>query len=1146
MKKNDRDRRVPLLTKTIRIMKVTSLCNLLAVCSISASTYAQSLKFSIHKQNSSISEVFKEIEKKSDFTFFFNDNQINVKQKVSVSANNASIEDVLAQVLQNTGYNYQIIDKQILIKVSDKEVMAVPTIAQSDKKITGTVLDATGMPVIGANVMVKGTTNGTITDMDGNFSLEADNNAILVVSYIGFANQEIKVGNQTNLAITMKEDAEALDELVVVGYGTMKKSDLTGAISQIKSDDLPQTANMSLGQMMSGKAPGMQVSMTSSQPGGGVWVQIRGNAAGGAGNSGPLYVIDGYPISTDNMEPGSGNRYSSGDKSPLNNLNPSDIESIEVLKDASATSIYGARAANGVVLITTKRGKVGEKPTVQYSGSISYQKKANQIEMLNGPDFMRQVNRDFYEDYLVDNKIAPYGNTDPSTVAPFTPTYTEEDIANAQTTDWLDAVERDGMITQHNLSLRGGTDKTSYYVSGNYYDQKGVIKNNDITRYSGRVNFDQKLGKYIKTGVNLNVSSVKSNNIPLGSGQNENAGVIRSAMGADPTLPIYDENGDYTLNPKAPFLPNPVSLLEIDDETTTNQVLGNFYVSVTPITGLEVKMNAGFQSESGERNTYVPKTTLYGLKAEGEASKSLAKRSSTLFDVTASYQKTFADVHHFSAMAGYSYQHFSNSGFNAGNSKFITDAFKWNNLGAGEYSKPSVGSYGGEEVLASVFARLSYNYADRYLATVTMRGDASSKFAENHKWGFFPSVALAWRMINEDFMKDQEILSNLKWRVSLGQTGNSNIGTNSLALYSTGYTYNFGNVQNIGVSQSQLANPNLKWETTTEWNVGLDFGFFKDRVSGSMEFFTRRVSDLLDNKELMSYHPINKVMSNIGVKGSKGFELGINTQNLTGDFTWSTDVVFSLYRDRWIERNPQWKKAIYEHEDDMLNARYLYISDGLVQPEDMNPDGTCKIPHMPNAKPGMIKYKDLHGRDENGNLTDGPDGKLDDADIEYLGTATSKFYLGFGNTFTYKGFDLNIFFYGYFGRQLANPAYSGDLTYLQGNSLKNGGNMAEEVKNTWSHDNPNGKYPSHVTNPYLRESDFWLENANFLRCKNITLGYTFPKIKNLDKFISNLRVYGDVQNPFIFTKYSGVDPEMDSLGAYPTQLTVSFGVDITF
>ena len=652
------------------------------------------------------------------------------------------------------------------------------------------------------------------------------------------------------------------------------------------------------------------------------------------------------------------------------------------------------------------------------------------------------------------------------------------------------------------------------------------------------------MGNYFKAGINLNLSEVKSDNVALGTGGNENAGVIRAAMNANPSLPIYDEDGDYTLDPDQPYLANAVSLLEMKDQSTIDQVLGNFYLSVNPLKGLEVKMNAGFQQNKGIRNTYIPKTTLYGQKAGGSASRAYSNQSSKLFDVTASYNTIFNEKHHLSAMAGYSYQHFKSDGFNAGNSRFISDAFTWNNLAAGENSKPSVGSYGSEEVLGSVFARLNYNYDSRYLISATIRGDASSKFAENHQWGYFPSVAVAWRVINEKFMQKQEVISDLKLRVSLGQTGNSNIGNNALALYSTGYNFNFGDSESIGVAQSQLANPNLKWETTTELNVGLDFGFFQNRITGSMEYFTRRVSNLLDSKTLMQYNPISSVVANIGVKGSKGFELGINTRNLIGAFTWSTDFVFSFYRDRWIERNPQWKKPIYENEKDMLNPYYLYLSDGLVQPEDMNPDGTCKIPHMPNAKPGMIKYKDVNGRDENGNLLPGPDGKLDDADIVYLGTRTSKFYLGFGNTFTYKGFDLNIFFYGYFGRKLENPAY--DWYLKRSWFLKNGVNMAQAVTDRWSHDNPTGKYPNSIMNPYERSSDFWLENANFLRCKNITLGYTVPNIKKLDKFIQSLRIYGDVQNPFVITKYSGVDPEMDSMAAYPTQLTVSFGVDITF
>lgn len=1106
-----------------------------ALLCLNAGIFAQSV--SLNLGNVSVKEAMNKVKDTSGYSFVYSKGDIDTGKKVSVKAQ--QLDEAIRQILDGQNVTYEIKGKNIIIK----RITAGRQKGNS-RKVSGVVKDSQGEPIIGANVSVKGTSMGTITDINGNYELDIPNGSTISISYIGFLTQEIASHDKSVLDIVLKEDAKSLDEVVVVGYGTMKKSDLTGAITQVKAKDLPQTGNMSLGQMLTGKAAGMQVSLQSAQPGGGVWMQIRGNASGGAGNSGPLYVIDGFPITSDNVEPGSGNQYSSGNKSALNNLNPADIESIEILKDASATSIYGARAANGVVLITTKRGKEGEKPKIQYSGSVSFQKRVKQIDMLDAQGFMTETNRVLYEDWLSDNRITPYGTTDPSTVAPYSPKYTDEQIANAQTTDWLGAVERTGIITQHNLSLTGGTDKSSYYISGNYYNHQGVIKNNGIERYSGRVNFDQKLGNYFKAGINLNLSEVKSDNVALGSGGNENAGVIRAAMNANPSLPIYDEEGNYTLDPDQPYLANAVSLLEMKDQSTIDQVLGNFYLSVNPLKGLEVKMNAGFQQNKGTRNTYIPKTTLYGQKAGGSASRAYSNQSSKLFDVTASYNTIFNEKHHLSAMAGYSYQHFKSDGFNAGNSRFISDAFTWNNLAAGENSKPSVGSYGSEEVLGSVFARLNYNYDSRYLISATIRGDASSKFAENHQWGYFPSVAVAWRVINEKFMQKQEVISDLKLRVSLGQTGNSNIGNNALALYSTGYNFNFGDSESIGVAQSQLANPNLKWETTTELNVGLDFGFFQNRITGSMEYFTRRVSNLLDSKTLMQYNPISSVVANIGVKGSKGFELGINTRNFIGAFTWSSDFVFSFYRDRWIERNPQWKKAIYESEKDMLNPYYLYLSDGLVQPEDMNPDGTCKIPHMPNAKPGMIKYKDVNGRDENGNLLPGPDGKLDDADIVYLGTRTSKFYLGFGNTFTYKGFDLNIFFYGYFGRKLENPAY--DWYLKRSWFLKNGVNMAQAVTDRWSHDNPTGKYPNSIMNPYERSSDFWLENANFLRCKNITLGYTVPNIKKLDKFIQSLRIYGDVQNPFVITKYSGVDPEMDSMAAYPTQLTVSFGVDITF
>lgn len=1115
------------------------MCVLLSSSSMAYAESLQDRKIEVNKKNLKLSQFIKTVEDQTDYLFVSN-NSIDLNKTVSLQNGKGSVKEVLTDALDELGLTYRMEGVNIIL------VPKQQTKSAGQKKITGTVVDRNGESIIGANVVVKGNGSiGTITDIDGNFQLNVPDNAVLSITYIGYIPYEARVDKTSNLQVVLREDSKSLDEVVVIGYGTQKKSDITGAITQVKADDLPMTGNVSLGQMLSGKAPGMQITLNNAQPGGAVTVQIRGNAAGGAGNPGPLYVIDGYPINVDNMEPGGG-KYDGGSKSPLNNLNPADIESIEVLKDAAATSIYGARAANGVVLITTKRGKEGAAPIVKYSGSVSLSKRARHEDMLDAAGFMREHNRIGYENWLADNRIYPYGSTDLNSVAPYEYKYSDSDIANAKTTDWLGAVERDAIMTQHNVSLTGGTEKTSYYISGSYLNQEGVIKSTGIERYSGRFNFDQRFNKYIKAGVNFSVSQSTNDNAPLTVRGNEHAGVITAAMAAKPTLPIYDENGNYLLDPQQPYLPNPVSLLEVDDESRNLELLGNFYLQVNPIEGLNIRMNAGFQQNKGERNTYMPKTTLYGFKEDGRATRSFINRSNKVFDVTATYAKTLAEKHSFSVMGGYSYQSFYTDGLDASNSKFLTDIFKWYNMGAGEAAKPDVSSYGNEEVLSSVFARLNYNYNDRYLIAATFRGDASSKFAENHKWGFFPSVALAWRVSNETFMQNQNIVSDLKLRASLGQTGNANIGNNALALYDTGRNYTFGDQIATGVSQTQLANPNLKWETTTEFNFGVDFGLFNNRIVGSMEYFDRRVSDLLDSKKLMSYNPINTIMANIGVKGSRGFELGLTTRNLIGEFQWTTDYVFSFYRDRWKERSPQWKKAIYEGAHDMLNPRYVMLSDGLVQPEDMNPDGTCKIPHMPNAKPGMIKYKDLHGRDaETGELTDGPDGKLDEADIVYKGTDTPKFYVGFGNTFAYKGFDLNIFFYGYLGKQLENPAY---LTYVKGaKGILNGSNMLVDVADCWTHDNLNGKFPVCLNSPYDNyRSDFWLENANFLRCKNITLGYTLPKLGNFGKLVKNLRVYADVQNPFVFTKYSGIDPEMSGLAAYPTQTTMSFGVDITF
>ena len=580
MKKNDRDRRVPLLTKTIRIMKVTSLCNLLAVCSISASTYAQSLKFSIHKQNSSISEVFKEIEKKSDFTFFFNDNQINVKQKVNVSANNASIEDVLAQVLQNTGYNYQIIDKQILIKVSDKEVMAVPAIAQSDKKITGTVLDATGMPVIGANVMVKGTTNGTITDMDGKFSLDVEEGATLVVSYIGFANQEIKVGKQTNLSIALKEDSKALDELVVVGYGTQKKVNLTGAVSEIKSEDFIEDRPITqLGQSLQGKVAGLQVSKSNGKPGSGYSFNVRGTTSLNGG--GPLVLVDGVEMDA-------------------NTIPPEDIESISVLKDAASSAIYGARAAFGVVLITTKSGTFDKKIEVNYSNNISWSKPTDLPEKVDPETQIK------YGGYAWGNKSGSYDSYWGHSVSTWLDLYENTTERNTYkivdgvfyplgNTDMIKAMTETGFLQRHNVSVNGGSKKVAYHISAGLMNQNGVLTR-DRDKYS-RKNISIKLNSNVTDWLSLQLSSSYIRNktefpyIPQGDWYLYSVSYLR------PTFWLTGINDIHNL----PYGYSP----QIIDYGAQNYNLDNnynlqFMTTIKPIKGLELNVRYTYRRNDGE------------------------------------------------------------------------------------------------------------------------------------------------------------------------------------------------------------------------------------------------------------------------------------------------------------------------------------------------------------------------------------------------------------------------------------------------------------------------------------------------------------------------------------------------------------------
>lgn len=1100
-------------------------------CASSSFLMAQTANSSVslNEKNKPLKEILVMIEKQTDYHFFYNEVETNVSQNVSVSVENVSLQITLEKLLKGTGIKYKIEDDNIILYKEEANT------SNKSKTIKGTVVDNLGMGVPGVNVFQSSnTTSGVITDFDGNFNITVDNpKEELVFSFIGFKTKKVAIGDKTELNVVLEEESVMLDEVVAIGYGVSKKSSVTGSITSVKAEDLPKSANASVNNMLSGRASGVQVLQTSAQPGGGVNIVIRGAGSVDAGNA-PLYVIDGFPINNNSVEPGEGD-YSVGKRDPLNSINPNDIESIEILKDAASTAIYGARAANGVVLITTKRGKEG-RTNVDFSYTGSIQKVNNYFDMLDAKGFMEYSNILGREQFLIDRNMAPYGPIEQN-FKDFRPLYSVKDIANAgKGTDWWDEVTRMGVVHDVNFSVSGGNSKTNFLISGSYFDQKGLVENSDFQRFTARLNIDHKISNKVKIGVSATGSYIDNGNVQLGSGEWQASGVLVAALQMSPVIPIYDESGNYYINPKDATLPNPVSYREIDDNTVQKRLLANGYLEYTPIKNLTLKANVGMDNKSGLRSTYLPTTFLHGASDNGKATKEINNNMDLLFNFTANYNFTINDKHNIGALLGYEYQNFMYDGFSSKVSNFFTDEFGSNNMGAGS-GTPTVKSYKNATTLASYFGRLSYNFNEKYIASMTLRRDGSSNFGAGNKWGFFPSVAFAWRIIQEDFMKPAEFLSNLKLRLSYGQTGNSGIGDKAFAYYGpTEFPYMFGNNIVIPAGQTQMPNDKLKWETTTEFNVGLDYGFLQNRISGSIEYYNKVVSDLLSYRTLPVYNEIRSVADNIGATQLSGFEFDIHTVNLDGKFKWNTDFNISTYTDKWKERNPDIVLDPWVGVNDPIRAVYGYLTDGIVQ---IGQD----VPQMEGERPGNLIYKDVNGYDENHKLTGKPDGKISDADMVLLGSTDPGFSFGFGNTFEYMGFDLNIFFYGMGDRVLMNTNKN---KYLLGASRlpMNNNNMMTEVSELFRHDQPSTTHPGIAPNPYQGNNDYLIENASFIRLKNITLGYTFPRKWFKEKM--NLRMYIDAQNLFTWTKYTGIDPETDSLGAYPNAKSVSFGLSLGF
>lgn len=995
------------------------------------------------------------------------------------------------------------------VEVNTNSITSYTSLLPQDFTVSGTVTDSKGVPLAGASVLEKGTTNGTQTDFDGNFTLGLSNgNASLVASYIGFATKELALNGRNTISITLEESTEGLDEVVVIGYGSVKKSDLTGSVSSVQADKLNMDSQASIEQVIQGRIAGVQVTQTSAEPGGGFSIRVRGTNSITAGNE-PLYVIDGL-----------------AGANPENSLNPSDIKSIQVLKDASATAIYGARGSNGVVLITTKQGQKDTPLEISYNVSTGFQSASKKLDLMNAQEYMS-----FYNDVYIDRGVEPlFSQAD----------FTEAGLG----TNWQDEVLRSAMIQEHRLSFSGGSEDTQYYLSLNYFDQDGIVISSGFKRFGARVNLIHSVGEKLKIGINLNNSSENENKVPLGLGVNSGAGVIAAALQLPPILPVYDADGSYSTSLQD--LSNPVAQAEtIDELIKTTRIFGNAFAEYEVLTGLKSKINVGYDQSLLRGDEFLDVVTQKGSLAEGQATKNFQESNSYLFEFTLDYNKVIHDKHSLNLLGGYSYQEFTNSGFNASAQNFPTTSFGTNNLGAGDPTEFNVGSFKSESRIVSGFGRVNYSFDERYLMSGSFRADGSSRFGENNKFSYFPSGALAWNISNESFFPDESVVSNLKLRASYGLSGNQEIDNGrSLVLLGSGPISVFDGVEYQSIAPIQLANADLKWETTESFNLGIDFGILEGRVSGTVEYFQNNTRDLLLLLPIPTTTGFDSSLQNVGDTRNSGFELSLSSRNFVGDFLWTTDLNLATLKNevtnlgelpRILQGNVRFIQDFTLLEvGKPINSYYGYLFDGVFQSQQEVDNSASQA----NAAPGGRKFRDLNG-----------DGVIDDEDRTILGNPFPDYTLGLNNTFSYKGFSLDVFLEGKFGFELAN------FTNIDSeNPIDDLRNRQTYVLGRWTPENGTNAQPS-FANP-SRTYDFnsrAVEDASFLRLRNAKLAYAFP---NLDiKGVSSLMIYASGQNLVTWTKYRGYNPDINALGnsnvridysAYPLARIYSIGINVKF
>ncbi|MGD0340461.1 MAG: TonB-dependent receptor [Bacteroidales bacterium] len=1117
-------------------MKLSLVLLIVGALQLSATVYSQNTKISFTMNDKSVKDVLNEIEKSTDFRFFYNENFTDLNRKVTVEANENSIEDVLNNLLANSDITYKVLENNLI-------VLTPKAMLQLQSKITGTVRDAnTGQAMPGVNVVIEGTAIGTITGMDGKYTLDQPaKNAVVAFSFVGYVTQKITYTGQPVIDVKITPEVTAMEEVVVVGYGTQSKRTLTGSVASLDYDKFKDRSYSNITQALSGELPGVKITQSQGAPGSSPIIKIRGSSSLTAGTN-PLFVVDGLPMENFN----------------LNMINSQDIASVDILKDAASAAIYGSRGANGVVLITTKLGKPG-KTNVSFTYEWGIQKLPREIKMMDAQQYI-QYYIDAHNNAWVASGTGRLASDPNSARTGSNSKYQiySDFLTDPQQfgtgTDWQSVAFRTAPSENYQLSVSGGTERTQFLISGGYLDQTAILDNNYYKRVAVRANIKQKLSDRFTIGGNLSATGIQDRT----DGTLGKVDVVSLALQNSPIFPVYNENGNlgyqdpnsvwhrFALTPNDEALWHPYSQTrEIDKKNKTFNTIGTAFLEVNIIKGLTFRSSINGSITNANLNAYQSTNQGWGYGTNSNNPLGVATATYSfnwLTENTLNYEKQIGD-HIVKALVGYSAQKQTDEFSLVSANSYPNDLVHTLNAGTVNAGTSSASQWS----MLSFLGRINYSYLNRYYLTGTLRRDGSSRFGANNKWGYFPSVSAGWLASDEPFLKDVEFISNLKLKVSYGlsgnnqipnygavallASGNSNINLNYAA--SEGANYVFNSNVGTGLMTITIANPDLKWEKTGQFNAGIELGLLKNRINLTAEFYNSITKDLLLNLPVPDITGFATQLTNIGKLRNRGVEINLNTRNLVKEFTWTTDFNFSLNRNTLLQLGPgnapiifSSFSAVINEVGQPMNNFYGYKFDGVFK----TAAELAAYPHLSTALPGDPKVVDVNG-----------DGVINASDRTNIGNAQPDFIAGMTNTFTYKGIEFSLMLQGSYGGKIVNEQ-------TRYNAVWNGGrNAYAEVANYWKSESDPGdgthfRPTIDLSADQNQFSTYWISDASFLRVKNIRISYTLP-FKWLSRFsVQSTRIYVNLENAFLFSKYkTGYDPENSTYNSTTYSATSNYG-----